>query len=256
MLGLLDLRRDGPGHPDEVVVGLVHVLLAEGPGGVDLVAEARARLGEDVGQRGGALLGGGEDVLDVDDRHRGRDGADVADRALGHAHGALHGALLRPAGQPRFVALDEHRTAEDREAEGLRGGPLGRDGGAVRWREPTEVGLLRGGRQPQRGRSDGGGPAQHDEPAQGDHAPGVQPADRPGLRRTPRPHRSALLPRAPGSPRGGYPKVAQGEPSSGVCRPTFSGRNDIRSSPGPVSPRGPARPRGVREPARTRRRTP
>ena len=76
----------------------------------------------------------------------GRDRSDVPDRALGHADGPLDRALLGPGRQPSLVALHEHRSAEEREAEGLCGCPLGRDRRAVRWRAAGQVGLLPRGR--------------------------------------------------------------------------------------------------------------
>ena len=82
----------------------------------------------------------GEDVLDVDDRHCSRDGADVPDRALRHADGALDGAFLRSGRETGLVALHQHGPAQEREAEGLGRRPLGRDGLAVGGREAAEVG--------------------------------------------------------------------------------------------------------------------
>ena len=204
----------------------------------DLVGEARAGLAEDVGQRRGALLRGGEDVLDVDDRHRGRDGPDVPDRALRHADGPLDGALLGRGRQTGLVALHEQGPAEEREAEGLRGSALGRDGLAVRGREAAEVRRLRwwpaSRARPPRPRQPS--PARWASAGRRRTRRTAGPAPRPPTCAT----TSSIRPscRVRGSPRGGYPKGDAGNPSRGLCLPTFWARTRHAGARGRPGARG------------------
>ena len=219
-VGLLDLRGDGPGHPDEVVVRLVHVLLAERAGGVDLVGEGRARLGEDVGQRRGALLGRGEDVLDVDDR----------------------APQPRWARRPRSCPWPRRRRARQRAAAPR---PRGRTrcvararcgSGAGSRRPPRRLARSRwpccSGARSRRGRPAAWWPAARARPLRWRPSPARWASA--GRRRTRRTAGRANRPptcattssirpscRAAGAPRGAYLKGGAGEPSRGLWPPTF-----------------------------------